>query len=1317
MSSIDNRIVSMQFDNEKFERGVSTTLGSLSKLSDSLKGLDNTSLDDLSNTVENISGRFSNLGIVGMAAIQNITNKVVDLGLEMAKSLSVDQITAGFSKYESSTKDIKALLNQVEGSTIETISSQIESLAWYSDATSYSYSSMVSALKNFASQGISIEEAIPIIMGIGNSMSYAGLAAEEASAGFDIYSKAIAQGYMPLLQWKRLQNMGGATANLKQQFIDAAVALGQLKDNGNGTYSTLKGLEVSISNFDYTLGDADGKWLTGDVIKAVMGLDYGTYVKDLYDFSQEGDNAAMSVNELMDAFEEGNDSIDEFGKKSFQAAQQARTLSEAINAVKDAASTAWMNLFTNLFGNAEEATEMWGNFSDWLYNIFLPPMQRLVDLTSKWKSLGGRDALLEGFRNLADGLSNLSRPISEALGEIFKPFTELNFVNFSNKFRDFTKTFKGLFAKNEAPIGKGLLDMPDDVVTKFDKLKTIAKGLFAAIDILRITISKLVGGFKKIVGASGPLLDWFVDILVKVSDFIIGIRDTITETGGFADGLEKASDALADFLGNFHPIKSIFDFLREAVPFVTGKIKEFVDAVKETLAPAFSLENGNGILGIIGALAGIKALNWNVLDPLKAIFNIPKAIGIVLDDVAGALEVFTVKIEGDALMSVAKGVALLAVSLLLMASIDADKLVGGLAGMGALLLMLQAFLASVTASGSLVAGLEKVGTLAVLGRTFEKIGIGLLVMAVALKLLSTIDFEDAMTSLIAMGGILLEVSLFAKSTKNHVPLIIALAAGILILAGALKLIASIDGNAALGAIGILALLLMEIAAFTYVSEAKALASGAGLTVMSVGILLLVAALAALSALDPQKLIVAIGSLGLALTVLAAAMYAMSSSLGGAAALLVAAVALNALAIPLMLLSTIPFMSLIGGLIAMALAIAILGGAAAILGPMAVSMLAVAGAMALFGLAALALGAGLTMIAASAAAAAASIVGVVTIILTAIPTWATALVNAISTLVVAFAKAISIAIPTLMDTILEVITALLATIDEHLPEIIERGSSILLSLIEGLVVKLPELVAAAVLLVVTFIDNLADALEKNQDKLLTAISKLLMVVLETVANLFKTLMVDVGPKAVEVGINLISGLLEGIGKMAKKLWDKVTEIANGVVNTFKKIFDLNSPSKVTEQMGEYLDEGLVNGLEKFANRVTDAAEDISDDTIATMGDALAGVNDLLESDYVPTITPVLDLTNLQNGSRSLQGLMNNATLPGSIGMTTNLTTALMAEEIAGLRRDMNAMQDTSTVNMATALKEALSTMGVWMDETKVGKLVSIYQANASRMRGV
>lgn len=1326
MSSIDNRIVNMQFNNNEFERGISTSLQSLSKLSNSLKGLDGTDLDGVAKNIDNISGKFSALGIAGIAAITNIANRVTDLGINMAKSLSIDQITAGFDKYASTTKDIKALMNQIDGSTIEDITKNVEQLAWYSDATSYSYSAMVSALKNFASQGISMEEAIPMIMGIGNSMSYAGLAAEEASAGFDIYSKSIAQGYMPLIQWKRLQNMGGATAGLKKQFIDAAVALGTLKDMGNGAYETMSGLAVSISNFDYTLGDQDGKWLTADVIKAVMGLDYGEYAKGLYEFSQVGDNAALSVNELMDNYEDASGTIDEFGRKAFEAAQQARTFSEAVNAVKDAASTAWMNLFTNVFGNAEEATEVWGNFSDWLYNIFLPPMQRLVDITSKWKSLGGRDALLESFGNLAEGLSNLSTPISEAFRSIFKPFTEVSFVSITNGFKSFTESVKNFFADDDfsEKVGNGLFDTSsiDDAVTRADKIRTVSRGLFASLDIIRIVLGKVVEGLRKVADALRPVITRMGDLLVRLSEMIIKFRDYLLEENNFFDSLEKTATAVADFVSSFHPIRTVFEFLKDAVPFVTEKLKEFFTNIKNALGPAFSMQGGNGILAFVGAIAGLKALNWNVLDPLKAILDIPKAVGVVLDDLAGALEVFTVKIEGDALMSVAKGVALLAVSLLLLASINPENLAVGLAGLAGVMLILEQFMASIIKFGgtSFKGIIDKIGTLAVVGRAVTQIGTGILLLAVAMKVLSAIDNDAIVTSIITIGALLLEVGVFAKAATKHIPSLIGLGVGMLVLSAAMKVLASIKANDALAAVGIIALLLTEIALFSATTGAKLIATGAGLVLVSGALLLMTGALAALSAIDPMKLLTGIGELGLALTVLAIALVAMNNTLAGSAALLVAAVAIDVLAVALAALSVIPFTQLLTSIGALALALIVLSGATVLLAPMATGMLAVAGAMALFGVAMLAFGAGLTMVAASATAAAASVVGVITIILTAIPTWATALVNAISTLVVAFANAITIAIPTLMDTMMTVITAILTTIDENLPQILERGMSILMTLIDGLLIRLPELVNAAVEIVITFIENLAIALENNQERLILAIGKLLGAILVTVGNLFKTLMVDVGPKAVEVGMNLISGLLEGIGRMAKKLWDKVTEIATGVINSFKRIFDLNSPSKVTEEMGMFLDEGLANGLTRFSKVAETAAEETGDGVLDAMSSSLSDLGSIADSGISPVITPVMDLTQVQNGTRELGSLLNdprfNSTIPGSVQSNTALIQSTVAQEVAALRKDVLSMNNPTT-DIVAAFQEALSTMGVWMDSKKVGDLVSLYQANVSRMRGV
>ena len=113
MSSIDERIVGMQFDNAQFEKGLGTSIKSLGQLEKSLdlkggtKGLTGIasaagklSFDGLAKAAETVNSRLSNLGIMGVAALTRIANSAIDAGVRIAKSLSVDPIMAGFQEYE-----------------------------------------------------------------------------------------------------------------------------------------------------------------------------------------------------------------------------------------------------------------------------------------------------------------------------------------------------------------------------------------------------------------------------------------------------------------------------------------------------------------------------------------------------------------------------------------------------------------------------------------------------------------------------------------------------------------------------------------------------------------------------------------------------------------------------------------------------------------------------------------------------------------------------------------------------------------------------------------------------------------------------------------------------------------------------------------------------------------------------------------------------------------------------------------------------------------------------------------------------------------
>ena len=113
MSSIDERIVAMRFNNQQFEKGVKETTSSLDGLKKSLslegakKGLQGLqemgqkfSLSGIASGIENVASKFTALGVVGITALTNLTNKAVNAGMAMAKSLTLDPIMAGFGEYE-----------------------------------------------------------------------------------------------------------------------------------------------------------------------------------------------------------------------------------------------------------------------------------------------------------------------------------------------------------------------------------------------------------------------------------------------------------------------------------------------------------------------------------------------------------------------------------------------------------------------------------------------------------------------------------------------------------------------------------------------------------------------------------------------------------------------------------------------------------------------------------------------------------------------------------------------------------------------------------------------------------------------------------------------------------------------------------------------------------------------------------------------------------------------------------------------------------------------------------------------------------------
>lgn len=399
--TVDERVVSMEFDNDRFEKNVSTSLSTLDKLKKALrldgatKSLEevDSSFNKFTAVVEASKAKWDALEVVAVGALLKIGSQAVATGERLVKSISVDQISEGWRKFSDKTTSVATLMSQ--GYSLEYVNEQLEKLNWFTDETSYNFTDMVSNIAKFTATGKDLEESVQAMEGIATWAALSGQEASTASRAMYQLSQALSAGYMRREDWKSIQNVSMDTDEFRQKTIEAAIALGTLQDNLDGTYTSLMNTNVSFTKTKFVESLTDGAWFTSDVMMAVYRY-YASAVDSIYKVTE---NTGQLASEVMDDIhkkakeftaqgliedeaidkaiialgyvdEAGNALFDHFGLKAFEAGQNARTFSAAIESVKDAVSTGWMNTFEKIFGNAEEATRLWTDLANSLYDLF-----------------------------------------------------------------------------------------------------------------------------------------------------------------------------------------------------------------------------------------------------------------------------------------------------------------------------------------------------------------------------------------------------------------------------------------------------------------------------------------------------------------------------------------------------------------------------------------------------------------------------------------------------------------------------------------------------------------------------------------------------------------------------------------------------------------------------------------------------------------------------------------------------------------------------------------------------------------------------------
>ncbi len=582
MNTIDQRVVEMRFDNKQFESGVKTSIDSINSLKKSLdmsKAVDSfsslekagnkVSFDGLASAVESVTAKFSAMEVVAFSAISNITNRVIDAGIKMAKSLSVDQISAGWQKYADKTSAVQTII-AATGKNIDEVSAAIEKLNWFTDETSFNLTEMTAHIGRFTSNNIDLKTSITAIQGIADACGLAGVSSEKASHAMEGFSKAMAQGSMKRDQWQWIQTAGLNTAWFKESIIDAALAAGTLVKSGNELRTALEGSAVSVENFESAMSEG---WVTSEVILDAL-QNYGAFTDVLYAATEKTNLTATELLTAMDQYKAGTldladladksgESIEnldmlmqflnmdmfETGVKAFKASQEAKTFAEAISAVKDAVSTGWMTTFELLFGNYEEAKVLWTGLSNTLWDVFAASGEVRNAMLQEWKDEGGRIAAIEAVCNAFNALIEIVELAKEAFRDVFPAVTGSQLADFTKKLRDMTANLK---------IGE----------TAADNLKRTFKGVFAIFSIGKQLLSAvgkaamsvlqyIAPGAKTASGAllsfTGSIGDWLVkaDQFLKKSDLF---NKAFAAMGNIVkpvvNGLEKGVRAIGNFVAS-----------------------------------------------------------------------------------------------------------------------------------------------------------------------------------------------------------------------------------------------------------------------------------------------------------------------------------------------------------------------------------------------------------------------------------------------------------------------------------------------------------------------------------------------------------------------------------------------------------------------------------------------------------------------------------------------------------------------------------------------------------------------------------------------
>lgn len=191
-----------------------------------------------------------------------------------------------------------------------------------------------------------------------------------------------------------------------------------------------------------------------------------------------------------------------------------------------------------------------------------------------------------------------------------------------------------------------------------------------------------------------------------------------------------------------------------------------------------------------------------------------------------------------------------------------------------------------------------------------------------------------------------------------------------------------------------------------------------------------------------------------------------------------------------------------------------------------------------------------------------------------------------------------------------------TAPDMLVKLIEAAIKLILALAEGLLKAIPQLLAA----IPVIISNLVQSITAGAPQIGSAALQLMKAIWDTFAN----------ADWLSLGVNIVKGIINGVVSMGGALFEAMKGLAQKALQGAKDFLGIHSPSSLfRDEIGQYIDLGIAEGIEDYSNPITTAMGNLSDMSVgkfnaanqirqgsATSGElALAGYGDITVPVYI------------------------------------------------------------------------------------------------------